>query len=74
MDANLPEDDQVLFTAPKDLRGVEAQSFAALRRLYVQMGLLLHDHGIETLPQLQSVLKSAGINRVSPETQESTSS
>jgi hypothetical protein len=74
MDSTLPEDDQVLFTANQDLRGLDAESFATLRRLYVQMGLLLHDHGIETLPQLESVLKSAGLNRVSPETKDISSS
>jgi len=74
MDSKLPQDDEFLLSRHKELSGLDAHSFAALRKLYVQMGLLLHDHGIETLPQLESVLKSAGMNRLSPETRDNSSS
>jgi hypothetical protein len=59
-------DDARLFAASKKQPEGEADSFTALRRLYMQMGFLLHDHGIETLQQLDSLLKSTALKDVSP--------
>jgi hypothetical protein len=67
MDSNLPKDNDVPFPANKDLSGSDAHSFAALRRLYVQMGFLLHEHGIQTLQQLESLLKSTPLKDGAPE-------
>jgi hypothetical protein len=65
--SNVPDDDHVPGPANKHPSGLDAVSFSALRRLYMQMGFLLHNHGIETLPQLDSLLKSAALKDVSPE-------
>jgi hypothetical protein len=64
--SNVADDDHVPGPANKHPSGLDAVSFSALRRLYMQMGFLLHDHGIETLPQLDSLLKSTALKDVSP--------
>jgi hypothetical protein len=67
MDSNLPEDDHVPSSANKDFSALDVHSLAALRRLYVQMGFLLHEHGIQTLQQLESLLKSTRLKDIAPE-------
>jgi hypothetical protein len=46
--SNLPEDYEGPCTDGEGSGGFDAHSFAALRRLYIQMGVLLHDHGINS--------------------------
>jgi hypothetical protein len=66
LSSQVPDGDHVPATASKTEGGSDADSFPALRRLYMQMGFLLHDHGIETLQQLDSLLKSTALKDVSP--------
>lgn len=61
---NAPEDDRVPVSG-RNQGKMDADSLPALRRLYMQMGFVLHDHGIETLPQLQALLNSIAVKRTS---------